>query len=109
MASLSATAVKKNANARTAAQTPTIWNRSARLTNSFQFFGGALSCQSAVALLIGTVPTTRIKIQVHTASTAAQRNQKPGVPPLRTVRAIPNTAVGAKKAGTSTRNLITSA
>ncbi len=34
---------------------------------------------------------------------------KAGSPPLRTVRAIPNTAVGAKKAGTSTRNLITSA
>jgi hypothetical protein len=53
MASLSATAVKKNANARTAAQAPTLWNRSARLTSSFQLVGGALSCQSAVALLIG--------------------------------------------------------
>src|SRR6266516_207294 len=108
-ASLSATAVKKNANARTAAQTPTLWKRSARLTNAFQFLGGALSCQSAVPLLIGTVPTTLIMIQMHTASTAAHRNQKPGVPALRTVRAIPNTAVGAKKAGTSTFNLIISA
>src|SRR5260370_3727828 len=102
-------AVKKSANARTAAQTQTIWKRSAWLTCAFKFLGGALGCQVSVALLIGTVPMTLIKIQVRRATTPAQRNQKSGVPPLRTVRAIPSTAVGAKKAGTSTRNLITSA
>src|SRR6266851_9872526 len=108
-ASLSAMAVKKSANARTTAQTPTIWNRSAWLTSAFQFFGGAPGCQVSVALLIGTVPTTLIKIQVSTASIPAHRNQKPGAPPSRTVTAIPDTAVGTKKAGTSTRNLMTSA
>src|SRR5260370_19585498 len=102
-------AVKKSANARTIAQTPTIWNRSAWLTNAFQFFGGALGCQVSVALLIGTVPMTLIKIQVSMATTPAHRNQKPGAAPSRTVRAIPDTAVGAQQAGTSTRNLITSA
>ena len=98
-------AVKKNANARTAAQTPTIWNRSAWLTSAFQFLGGALGCQVSVALLIGTVPMTLITIQMSMASTPAHRNPKPGAAPSRTVTAIPDTAVGTKKAGTSTRSL----
>src|SRR5215469_1051223 len=67
--SVRATDVKKQANARTAAQTPTIWNRSARRTNSFHFFGGALSCHAAVALLIGTVPMILITIQMSKAIT----------------------------------------
>ena len=107
--SLSVMAVKKNANARTAAQTPTIWNRSAWLTSAFQFFGGAPGCQVSVALLIGTVPMTLIKIQMSTASTPAHRSQNPGALPSRIVTAMPVTAVGIKKAGTSTRSLSTSA
>src|SRR3954449_11389910 len=102
-------AVKKKANARTAAQTPIMWKRSAWLTNAFQFFGGALGCQVTVALLIGMVPMTLITIQVSKAATPAHRNPKPGAAPLRTVTAIPETAVGTKKAGTSTRSLSTSA
>src|SRR5713101_2950346 len=108
-ASLSVMAVKKSANARTTAQTPTIWNRSAWLTSAFQFFGGALGCQVSVALLIGTVPMTLIKIQMSMASTPAHRSQKPGAPPARIVTASPDTAVGRKKAGTSTRSLSTNA
>src|SRR5260370_35186743 len=100
-------AVKKSANARTTAQTPTIWNRSAWLTNAFQFFGGALGCQVSVALLIGTVPMTLIKIQVSMATTPAHRNQKPGAAPSRTVRPILDTPLGAKKGATSNRNFIT--
>jgi len=62
----------------------------------------------SVALLIGTVPMTLIKIQVNVASTPAHRNAKPGSAPSRTVMAIPDTAIGTKKEGTSTRSLSTS-
>ena len=77
-ASPSAAAVKKHANARTAAQTPTIWNRSAWLTCAFQSLGGALGCQVSVALLIGTVPMTLIPIHVSMAATPAQSEPKAG-------------------------------
>src|SRR5258707_5960976 len=95
-ASLSAMAVKKSANARTAAQTPTIWNRSAWLTNAFQFFGGALGCQVSVALLIGTVPMTLIKIQVRMETIPANRTPKPGAALLRTGRAFLRPATAPK-------------
>jgi hypothetical protein len=70
-ASLRATAANMHANDRTAARTPTMWKRSARSTCAFQSLGDALNGQSAVALLIGTVPTTLIAIQMSRAITAA--------------------------------------
>src|SRR5258708_37734136 len=94
---LSAKADKKHANARTAAHTPTSWNRSAWLTSVFQFLGGALSCQVSVALLIGTVPMTLMTLmtlQMSTPSKPALRSHKPGAAPSSTVATIADSAVG---------------
>src|SRR5258707_8497169 len=89
---LSAKADKKHANARTAAHTPTSWNRSAWLTSVFQFLGGALSCQVSVALLIGTVPMTLMTLQMSTPSKPALRSHKPGAAPSSTLATIADSA-----------------
>ena len=54
----SATAVRKNANAMTAAQVRTAFNRSHLSTIAFQLPGGASGRHSIARWLIGTVPKT---------------------------------------------------
>ena len=109
MASLSAMAVKKSANAVTAAQVRALSNRSHRLTNVRQFFGGALGCKVSAAALMGAVPMSVSKKQVSTSSSPAKRKAKPGSNPSRTVMATPDRIVRTKIAGTNTRKLRISA
>ncbi len=64
-------AVKKSANAVTAAQVRALSSRSHRLTNVRQFCGGALGCQVRMAWLMGAVPRSVSKKLVSTTSSPA--------------------------------------
>ena len=89
-------AVKKRANPATAAKVRALSNRSHRLTNVRQFFGGALGCQSNTAELMGAVPRSVSKKLVSITSSPAKRKAKPGSTPSRTVMTIPRRIVGTK-------------
>src|SRR5213080_4553009 len=89
-------AVKKSANAVTAAQVRALSSRSHRLINVRQFFGGALGCQLRMVWLMGAVPRSVSKKQVSTTSSPAKRKAKPGSTPSRTVMTIPRRIVGTK-------------
>src|SRR5262249_55215956 len=93
-ATRSATAVKKNANARSAAKVRTVFNRSHRSTIALQLPGGASGRHSIARSLIGTVPKSVTKIQMSHASTPAHRKTKP-VPVASVIAtAIPDTNAG---------------
>ena len=98
---MSAVAVKKSANAATAAQVRALSSRPHRLINVRQFFGGALGCQVSTAALMGAVPMSVSKKLVGTMSSPAKRKAKPGSTPSRTVMAPPRRIVGTKMAGNS--------
>lgn len=95
----SAVADKRQAKARTAAQAATIWKSSAFSTRDLQFCGGSSGRQESVALLIGTVRSARIMIQINRALRATLRSHKPDSAPSRYVMAIAEANVGRNTSG----------
>jgi hypothetical protein len=56
----------------TTIQTPTIWKRSALSTSAFQFVGGFSAFHVSVALLIGMVPMTLMRVHASIARMPAR-------------------------------------